>query len=144
MIRLATLEDMPALLRMGKSFFDASGYGGLTTFDHDDTSDLLSRLIDAETLVTDGKGAMLGFVVFPMFMNSSTVVAQELFWWVDKAFRKTGVGVEILKHAEDLARMKGAKSMMMLSLKELDGERVNKLYQRMGYQEREQTYMRIL
>lgn len=138
------MTDMPELLRMGKAFFDVSGYSDITEFDIDDTEILLSDLIDSKCLLTDGESAMLGFVVFPMFMNNQTLVAQELFWWVDEEARKTGVGVDILKNAEDLAKEYGANTMMMLSIEELDGEKVNRLYEKLGYRKREQTYMRLL
>ncbi len=144
MIRLATIEDMPELLRMGESFFDASGYSDITTFDVNDTTELLTKLINEGLLLTDGSSSMLGFVVFPMFMNSSTIVAQELFWWVNEDKRKSGLGVELLKKAEELAKEYKAEVMMMLSIDRLDGERVNKLYERFGYEKREQSYMRAL
>lgn len=129
---------------MGESFFDASGYGDLTTFNKEDTEALLIKLIDEGWLLTDGESTLLGFVVFPMFMNNNTVVAQELFWWVDESARKTGIGIEILQKAEELAKEHGATAMMMLSIKELNGDSVNKLYERLGYSKREQTYMRVL
>ena len=144
MIRLATVDDIPEMLRMGESFFNASGYGDITTFDRQDTTELFKKLIDDGLLLTDGQSSMLGFVVFPMFMNNQTIVAQELFWWVDESARKTGVGVEILKNAEELAKEYGATVMMMLSIDELDGDRVNKLYKRLGYKQREQSFMRFL
>ena len=144
MIRLATKEDIPEMLRMGESFFNASGYGDLTTFSKEDTESLFIKLIDEGWLLTDGVSTLLGFVVFPMFMNNSTIVAQELFWWVDESVRGSRVGVEILKKAEELAKENGATAMMMLSINELNGDSVNKLYERLGYSRREQTYMRAL
>jgi len=144
MIRLAKAEDMPQLLRMGEDFFNTSGYGDLTSFNKSDAEATLSSLIESESLLTDGKNTMLGYLIFPLFMNTSTSVAQELFWWVDESMRNTKLGVEILKAAEDLAKLQGATTMLMLSIKELDGERVNSLYSRLGYKEREQTYMRAL
>ena len=101
MIRLATLEDMAELLRMGEAFFDASGYSDFTTFDKKDTETLLTKLIDEGWLLTDGKNAMLGCVVFLMSMNSSTVISQKLLCCVDEDVRKLGAGVEILIKDED-------------------------------------------
>lgn len=143
-IRPANIKDIPELLRMGESFFNASGYGEITTFNRMDSEDLLLKLIEADTILTDGKTCMLAYVVFPMFMNSSYKVAQELFWWVDENHRKGGIGIELLKATEKKSKEQGAKTMMMLSLKELDGDKVNKIYSRMGYKPREQTYMRVL
>jgi len=144
MIRLATIEDMPELLRMSQAFFDVSGYSGLTTFDKDDSEELLKTLVDGNTLLTDGNGAMLGFVVFPMFMNRGTLIAQELFWWVDEDKRKSGVGLKLLRAAEKHAKELGAKAMMMLSIADLDGDKVNKLYKAKGYKPQEQSFMRVL
>ena len=144
MIRLALNEDVPEMLRMCELFFNASGYSDITTFNKDDMEQLLLRLIESGTLLTDGESTLLGFVVFPMFMNQSTSVAQELFWWVDEDKRNTGVGIQILKKAETTAKDLGATTMIMLSIKSLDGEKVNRMYERLGYKEREQSYMRIL
>ena len=87
---------------------------------------------------------MLGFVVFPMFMNSKTTIAQELFWWVDEEARKTGAGIKILKQTEKLAKEHGAEALMMLSLSDLNGKKIGKLYESLGYKQKEQTYMRVL
>lgn len=143
-IRKATQSDMSELLRMGEAFFNASGYSDITSINLSDTESLLSSLIDQGTILTDGKNAMIGFVIFPMFLNNETMVSQELFWWVDEEKRNTRVGIEILKEAEKTSKAMGAKVMMMLSIKELNGDKVNRIYQRMGYTEREQTYMRVL
>ena len=144
MIRLATLSDMEQLLRMGKSFFDVSGYGQLTDFNYKDTEIILISLIEQDSLLTDGKNGMIGFLVFPMFMNSAYTLSQELFWWVDEDVRNTGVGIKILRDAERLAKEKGATTMMMLSIDDLNGDSINKLYKKLGYRERERTYMRSL
>jgi GNAT superfamily N-acetyltransferase len=144
MIRLAIESDLLELLRMSERFFDKSGYADLTTFSKEDSTKTLMHLIDAGTLLTDGKSLMLGFLVFPLFVNMQTIVAQELFWWVDEEARKGGQGIKLLKSAEKLAKEKGATALMMLSIKELDGEKINKLYSALGYTEREQTYMRAL
>lgn len=144
MVRLATKKDIPNLLRMSESFFDASGYGDITTFNKIDSTIILTSLIDLQTLVTDGKNAMLGFVLFPLYMNKSTIMAQELFWWVDTEKRGTKVGIELLKYSEKIAKESGATVMNMLSLSELDGDKVNKLYSKLGYSPKEQSYMRIL
>ena len=144
MIRLAILDDMPELLRMGKAFFDVSGYGKLTDFNAQDTELILISLIEQDSLLTDGKGGMIGFLVFPMFMNSSYTLSQELFWWVDEDKRKTKLGVELLKAAEHQSKSLGAESMIMLSINDLNGDKVNKLYESLGYKRQEQTYTRAL
>lgn len=144
MIRLAKESDIPELLRMGELFFNASGYKGIAKYNKEDSTVLLKALIELGTILTDGKSAMLGFVLFPMFMDKSTIISQEMFWWVDEDKRGTRLGVEILKEAEKVSKESGATVMAMLSLNDLNGEKVNKLYSRLGYNRKEQTYMRIL
>ena len=144
MIRAAITDDLPNLLRMSESFFNASGYEDITTFDNSDSKELLIKLIDLGTIITDGKSAMLGFVIFPMFMNKSTIMSQELFWWVDEDARGTSTGIKLLKMAEQISKDSGATVMNMLSLEDLDGEKVNKMYSKLGYKRKEQSYMRVL
>jgi GNAT superfamily N-acetyltransferase len=144
MIRLATVSDMPELLRMGRSFFDASGYSEIAKFNSDDTKATLISLIEQGSLLTDGSGGMIGYLVFPLYMDNSSIVAQELFWWVDESERKSSLGVNLLKEAEKNAKHQGANTMMMLSLNKLNGSKVNSLYESLGYTKREQTYMRAI
>jgi hypothetical protein len=144
MIRTAEINDLPNLLRMSESFFNVSGYAELTTFNVADSEELLIRLIELGTILTDGKNAMLGFVIFPLFMNKQTIMSQELFWWVDKEIRGTTAGIKLLKMAEKISKESGATVMNMLSLEDLDGEKVNKMYSKLGYKRKEQSYMRVL
>ena len=144
MIRLAIFEDIPNLLRMGELFFNDSGYGEITSFNKNDTEITLKSLIDLGTLLTDGKSSMIGFLVFPLFMNQKTMMSQELFWWVDEDKRGTRIGIDLLKQAEKISKENGATVMNMLSLNDLNGEKVNKLYERLGYKRKEQSYMRVL
>jgi hypothetical protein len=144
MIRIAEINDLPNLLRMSESFFNVSGYAELTTFNVADSEELLIRLIDLGTILTDGKNAMLGFVIFPLFMNKQTIMSQELFWWVDKEIRGTTAGIKLLKMAEKISKESGATVMNMLSIEDLNGEKVNKMYSKLGYKRKEQSYMRVL
>jgi len=144
MIRLATKKDLPNLLRMSELFFNVSGYADITTFNKDDSTVFLLELIRLNTLLTDGESGMIGFIIFPMFMNKATLMSQELFWWVDENSRNTSLGIKLLKAAEKASRESGANVMNMLSLEDLNGEKVNKMYSKLGYKRKEQSYMRVL
>ena len=144
MIRLANYDDIPELLRMGKEFYDASGYKDVCGFNYTDVTGLLVRLIDAGTLLTNGDSCMLGFTTFNMFFDVSCLSAQELFWWVDKDKRGGRLGLELFAKTEEIAKNMGVKNMIMLSLDHLDGEKVNRIYEKLGYVSREKSYMRSL
>lgn len=144
MIRLAEEKDIDSLMLMCRSFFNVSGYSKETDYNEEDMQNLLYQLIEGECILTDGKDGVLAFVVFPMFVNNSHLVAQELFWWVNEDKRGTKLGVELLEKAEEQAKKLGANQMLMLSLSELNGNKVNRLYESKGYTQREVTYMRSL
>lgn len=144
MIRLATTLDVDNILRMSKMFFDKSGYSDISTFNEDDSKEIIFKLIGLGTLLTDGKHGMIGFVMFPLFMNKSTVMSQELFWWVDEEARGSSLGIRLLKEAELISSESGATVMNMLALSELEGDKMCHLYKKLGYIKKEQSYMRIL
>ena len=144
MIRQAEHADIETILDMGERFFQASGYSDMCSFNRDDTKITLELLIDSGSLLTDGKHGMIGFLVFPMYMDRSCIVAQELFWWVDKDKRNTRLGLELLKAAEKRAAEMGASNMIMLCLEKCGGDGVGEMYQRLGYNKRETNYMRAL
>ena len=144
MIRLAKEGDIENLLRMSELFFNASGYSDLTSFNKQDSKGIIEKLIESETIFTDGRHAMIAFVVFPLFMNKKTLMSQELFWWVDEELRGSRVGIQLLKKAEEASKTLGATVMNMLSIDSLNGESVNRIYEKLGYIKREQSYMRVL
>lgn len=144
MIRPATIEDMPELHRMGRRFFEVSGYDRISSYDPETMTISFQGLIDSGTLLTDGAHGMIGFLVFPLFFNKSDFVAQELFWWVDEDHRGGSLGVKLLKAAERTAKQYGAKSMIMLSINNLKDGKLDKLYKRLGYSPQEQSYSRGL
>lgn len=143
MVRLAVLEDLPLLLELSKDFYFESGYKGSLEFDSDSMSATLTNLIEQDCILTDGETGLIAYVVFPMFFNHSEMVAQELMWYVKKDARKSGVGVTLLKRAEQECKSKGAKIMIMLYLDSL-GENVANLYKSLGYEKRETSLMRVL
>ena len=138
----ATLEDWDEFLRMGYEFYLQSGYQDMGEFNPDLLREVFENLVEAKTLIMSD-GGMIGWINFPVFMTG-TIVAQELFWWVDEDKRKGGTGLKLLKKAEKQAKEQGAQHILMLCLDRLDGEKVAKLYKAMGYESREQTFMRAL
>lgn len=144
MIRDAVVDDYPVLHRMGASFQKASGYTDICGYCEETTTKTFDLLREAGCLLTDGKSGMIGFMVYPLFMDSSVKVAQEAFWWVDEDSRGSGLGIRLMEAAESRAKELGAKSMMMLCLDELNGDGVESLYRKKGYKPRERTFMRYL
>ncbi len=143
-VRFATADDMSVLLRMGKSFFDKSGYASISNYNIEAVEDLFLKLIDSDGVVTDGESGMLAFVQFPLFFDPESTVVQELFWWVDEDKRGNGVAKNMLSFVEEEAKQRQAKAVIMLNINDLDGDAVANLYQRLGYKKAESMFMRSI
>lgn len=141
-MRLATQQDKRELFRMGYDFYQKSGYADVGEWDEATFNQTLDHLIELGSLVI-ADGGMIGWLTFPVFMTG-TPVAQELFWWVDEDRRDSGVGMELLRKAESLAKEQGAVKMLMLCLDDLEPGKAEAIYGKMGYEPRERTFMRTL
>lgn len=91
----------------------------------------------------ENKGAILG-IVYPHWWNPSVLVAQELGWWVEPEYRKTSVGIRLLKQFELEVTRRGASVNMMICLEEVDPDYVEQLYTRLGYHKLERIFAKEL
>jgi predicted N-acetyltransferase YhbS len=149
-IRKAQPEDLPALLDMGRDFFDHSANSAFTTFDENSLTAtliaLMSGVAGGSLLVAESDGEVVGMaacVVFPFYANHSTLISQELFWWVKPEHRK-GIGGAILDELEAEAKRKGAKIFIGANLSGERSAAFERLYRRRGYTPAENTHLRIL
>lgn len=149
-IRHAKPEDLNALLDMGREFFDHSANSEFTTFDENSLTAtliaLMSGVAGGSILVAETDGAVVGMaacVVFPFYANHSTLIGQEMFWWVDPQHRK-GIGGSLLDELEEEARRKGAKIFIGANLSGERSAAFERLYRRRGYTPAENTHIRIL
>jgi len=143
-IREATEADIPELLRMGRAFFGATAFGAVG-FDEESaaaTARMLIKLPNGILLITEG--GMAGALVYPFYFNAAHMTAQELFWWVDPDARKGGTGIHLLVALEAAARAKGAQSLTMICLAEIEGPAVAELYLRNGYAPSEQSFIKVI
>lgn len=136
---IATHEDLPALLRMGRAFCEALGEDCDTGTMQATAVNLIDNPMGV-MLVEDG--GMAGALCYPHFFNASRLIAQELFWWVEPGARGRGVGVKLLHDLEQWALNMGAERLLMVSMASLPN--VGVLYERKGYRAFEQTWIKEL
>lgn len=148
-IRHAEPDDLDALLSMGRDFFDHSPNGTFTTFDENSLTATLMALMSGVTggsiLVAETAGEVVGMaacVVYPFYANHSTLMGQEVFWWVKPEFRK-GIGGSLLDELEAEAKRKGAKVFLGAHLSGERNAAFERLYRRRGYTPAENTHLRI-
>jgi hypothetical protein len=149
-LRLAGPEDIGVLYSMSIDFVKASGY----TFPVDKTKveQLISDIIYSGTEqkiclvltnIFDVPVGMLAAIIDEPFF-SRTKVAQELVWWVDPAHRGSRKSLELVNAYEYWAMTRGAIICQMASIADLEGEKVGKMLERLGYSRKELSYCKEL
>jgi len=147
-IRAATPADTPELLRMARSFLEATPYGRLFKATPDSLEALVGLLFSfgdqATILVAEDAGfvyGMLAIVASPHPFNGKQY-ADEVVWWVDPTARGAGLaGPKLLRCAEDWAR---ARNCYMVKMVAPFGSTVGGFYERLGYTPIETAYAKTL
>lgn len=149
-IRDAGEADIPQLLAMAARFCEASGHADHAAFDPASMERSLRCLIGGEDgilLVAEEDGSLAGMaggLVYPLYFAAGRLTGQELFWWVEPAFRGSGAGLALVRGMEGAARNKGAGTFVMGALESLRPGAVGALYERSGYRPMEHLYLRRL
>lgn len=141
-IRKATLADIPRIVDMGRRFFEAMANPLIGDYSEEAAAATAKMLIESDDgILLVGPHGMAGALVYPFYMTGQST-AQELFWWVDPDHR--GMGQMLLTALESAARAKGAETMTMIALENLNPDAVGAIYRRAGYRPSEHSYIRRL
>lgn len=145
-VRAAVSYDVPALCVLGRQFFNASGYAELSKWDSVSFETTARALIEGRVLggifvfeVDDAIVGMAGFLTSPFFFNLSTLIAQEMFWFVAPGHR---AGMALLDAMENGAKGQGATAFIMSSLSGHRDPALARLYGMRGYRAAENTFVK--
>ena len=149
-IRRAEPNDLPALVNMGRDFFEQSGSNEFTTFDE---SSFIATLIALMSGVSGGLilvvevgekcVGMASSVMFPFYCNMETKISQEIFWWVNPDCRN-GIGTSLLDELEAEALRGGAHVFLTAALPGLRDRAIGRVYAKRGYRPAENTFVKRL
>ena len=143
-IRRATTEDLPAIVRMGLRFADAEYRGFLPA-----TASALSALAaavlanpDALLLVSEQGGDVVGMLAATTYVQpmSGETIATEIAWWMEPQARGSRAALRLLASAETWAKDKGATKFQMIA----PTDHVGQFYERLGFTRIETHYQRSL
>jgi GNAT superfamily N-acetyltransferase len=147
-VRSAIAEDLPRYLPLGQAFHAASPMHSAMPFDVDGFSDFFLRAIQDPNMgvwLAEDDGAVIGItgaLFYPMYFSPSSMVVQELWWWLTPEARGKGVGHALLNVIESWATAKGATALFMVALEDENAEKMAQIYTRKGFRLMERTYMR--
>lgn len=140
MIREATLDDIPGLMVLGRSFHARSLWAQMPLDEGRVEQHIISIITGENTAcyVLDDLTGAVGVYIAPLYFTDA-FVAQEAFWYCES--RR---GLSLMRKAEEWARERGAACMFMSRIEGLADERVDQIYRRDGYRPTEHTYMKVL
>jgi len=148
-IRGAGLIDMPALIRMGRAFFEQASLDSLTQWDEPSFQATAEMLIASERgilLLAEAEGhgvGMAGALVFPAYFNVHVLCGQELFWFCSPDHR-FGTGAALIARLEEEARNRGASLFIAGAVAGLRDAAIARLYARRGYRPTEYSFIKRL
>lgn len=147
-VRHALPEDLPALVRLGRTFLVLTEYGQSNEIPADRFEIGLCRILEQRdsccfVLDIDGgvHGAILGTVVSYWF-DDSTRVARELGWWVDEQYR--GYGVHLLREFEGWAHEMRCRESVLSDLVLNGATPAGPLFEKLGYRPVERSHLKSL
>ena len=144
MIRRAEVDDIERIIQMGMRFL-RSHYAEVLD---DPSAEAMSATIaqidsspDGAIFVSEHGHDVSGFIAMMVYPHpfSGERLAGEVGWWVEPESRGID-GMRLLRRAEEWARDKGAKKIVMVS----PNARVDAFYERLGYRPIERAFGRNL
>jgi hypothetical protein len=150
MIRIATLEDIEAVLELGKQSLIDGPYAGKIQFNVDRARGFVTNVINVLgkiVLWEEGGQAvgLLAFIFFPHYFSGEPT-AQELMYYVRPEFRAVksfgdSPSLRLLQAAEQIAINLGAKKFQLTAPAKTG---LGLLYDRVGYRLVEEGYQKCL
>jgi len=148
-VRVATEKDIIDLTILGKQFVKESQYYDLLGWDASKVHITLTNAMEREDFEifcfccdSEVVGLLACFVT-PCFF-SETIQAVEMLWYVDPEHRGSKEAQQLLDHYEEWAKEKKAVVVNLINLDVLNAEKVGRLYERRGYRQIENTFIKEL
>lgn len=134
--RLATAEDIPALVEMGRKFHAMSPHVSMGAYDAEAIERMVRFMIESpqSVVLTNGTGA-IGAVYAPVYFCPSKWMCEESYWWAEKD------GMALLDGLLEHARGWGAGFLYLSTLENALSPVVDRLLRRRGFKLLERRYM---
>ena len=146
MIREARQDDFDSILDLCGEFWTHTVFD--EEFEPEHCVQMIQLAYDHGLLaVLEIDGLVVGFVagVKSFLLGSNKAMyGTELAWWVKPEYRGGRNGINLLKFIEELAKSQGVKYWCMISMQSSMPDKVNRMYEKMGYSLSEMTYLKVV
>lgn len=143
MISVATMDDLPEMIKLGKKFWKQTSYYKDHGIDYDVRTVWnvsVECIMNGVSLVNKTDGRIDGLMLIPIVpfpMNANYTSATEWVFFVDPSKRGSRAGYQMIVEAEAMLKEKGVTLFSLVSLTNVTPEVANKLYEGMGFEHSE-------
>jgi len=143
MLRIATIDDIDAVLEMALKFAEATPYKDMVSeskIRQTVTTALESPNEETVVIICEEDNNPIGLIAGAVtnLLLSDAKMATELMWWVNEDKRGTKAGKELIEALEFWANKMGCKAIVMVCL----DDRVGGFYEKNGYRLYERSYLK--
>lgn len=145
-LKVATTEDIPDILSLCAQFWEASPYIDYLDYNEEKLKNWLETHIQLPNFI-----CILGIInntavglisgIKHEYMMALPSYAAEIMWWVNMDYRKSRLGMELLKSfeywCEHIVKVNSIHIGSVSSQRDM-----SKLYNRLGYKEIEKAYVK--
>lgn len=138
-VRLATVEDIPALVGMGAKFHAMSPHSFMGEYDPMGVTRMLRFMVQSPqaVLLTNGNG-LIGGTYAPVYFAPSKWMVEENFWWSGKD------GFALLGALLDHAQGWGAAFCLLSTLENDRSPAIGRMLRGKGFRLMERRYIKEL
>ena len=152
MIRPGRYTDILPLLKLTSKLFYESGYSDSlgVSYSEDSCMYFLKWQMDGDDrtiLVYEKDGEIVGFLIGQKgrwMLNKDEFIGVSLYWYVDPKHRKGLASTSLIKAFEEWCRKVGCVGIDTGTTTALQGRRVSKLFERLGFPEYGITHSKSL
>ena len=146
MVRQGEARDLQDIVRMAREFWKH------TIFDEEYDPYMVEAM--AQNCMDQGLMAVLdiddsvrGFacgVAGPLMASAEVLSGTEVAWWVDPEHRSGKNGIQLLIELEKMAKNQGVKYWSMIFMESSMPDKIEGIYQKMGYNKSETSYTTVI
>ena len=143
-VRQATTDDLPAILRMAEQFWAQTDYK--VPFKPESAAVMVEACMMQGLCHVLEDNEPVGFVagvMAPLLGNHDYIVGSELAWWVNPEYRSGRNGFMLMQAIETAAKDAGVHFWNMMNLESVNPEIAEKIYTRAGYAKSESTFLKV-